>query len=176
MNIDILIKEHSLYIDKEDEEFINKFSSTTGTKFPKGKLGNYLGSWFEGYIYTLLIGIITGERRYEGFKDKQQKMRSWNSATLEQYKYCISLVLSKPDIVGEIGLNKREEVDKYLELTNENESATFTILNKIKDICDQFSLGGVDFIKRYEEQDPEIFDDPFALKTIFDSALENKIE
>ena len=175
MNIDILIKEHSLYIDKEDEEFINKFSSTTGANFPKGKLGNYLGSWFEGYIYTLLIGIITGERRYEGFKDKQQKMRGWNSATLKQYKYCISLVLSKKDIIAELGLNKREEVDKYLELANESESATLVILDKLKNICDQFSLGGVDFIKRHEEQNPEIFDDPLALKSIFDSALENKI-
>ena len=42
-----LIANHSLYIDKDFEGFINNFSSTTGTDFPAGKLGMLLETLYE---------------------------------------------------------------------------------------------------------------------------------
>lgn len=167
MNIDILIKEHSLLIDKNDEDFINKFSSTTGADFPKGKLGNYLSSWYEGYIFTLLVGILSGERRYEGFVSKSQKMREWNTATIKQYKYCLSLLLSKEDIIVELDLDSRQNIDsKYGDFENK-ENLNKELLYKLKEISDQYSLGGIDFIRKFEEREPQLFDDPFAIYKIF---------
>ena len=170
MNIDLLIKEHSLLIDKNDENFINKFSSTTGANFQKGNLGNYLGSWFEGYIFTLLVGVLSGERRYEGFVDKAQKIKEWNTATIKQYKYCLSLLLSKKDIISELNLDTAKNIDtNYLDY-EDNEALVFDILSKLKEVADQFSLGGIDFIRKLEEKQPDLFDDPFALYRIMQHA------
>lgn len=175
MNVELIIKEHSLLIDKNDEEFINNFSSTTGTNFPKGKLGNYLSSWFEGYIFTLLIGIITGERRYTGFVDKSQKIKEWNTATFHQYKFCLSLLLSKKEIVRELEIDSRSNIGSvYLGFEN-NELLSREILSKLKNIADEYSLGGIDFIRRYhDEKEPNLFDDPFAMYKIFMEAKKVK--
>lgn len=159
-SINEIISRHSLYIDKEYESFINKFSSTTGADFPKGIMGNYLMSWYEGYLYCLMIGLNTDSRHYDGYVNKYQKMNQWSHQNINQYKYCIARVLGRKDIINELGLNSRESiVSNYKGLPD--------LMGKIKDICDQFALGGLHYLRDKYENDSSLFDDPFALSTIY---------
>ena len=159
-----LIANHSLYIDKDFEGFINNFSSTTGTDFPAGKLGNYLGSWYEGYLYCLLIGINRNARHYEGYVNRYQKMPNWSTQNLDQYKYCIARVISRTDIKTELGLDSRDSIKKNFISTEE-------LLKKVKIICDEFSLGGLHYLKGLYDNDQTIFNDAFALKDIYENSL-----
>lgn len=155
---------HSLYIDKEYESFINKFSSTTGSDFPKGKMGNYLTSWYEGYLYCLMIGINVNARHYEGYVNKYQKMANWSNQNVNQYKYCISRIIGKEDILNELGLDSREKIiDNYKGLNE--------LLKRVKDICDQFALGGLHYLRNEYSNDSSLFDEPFALLSIYEKTL-----
>ena len=163
--MDNIINGHSLYIDKEYESFINKFSSATGTDFPKGKMGNYLTSWYEGYIYCLMIGINTNNRHHEGYKIKHQKMANWSNQNINQYKYCIARVIAREDIINELELNSRENILK-------NYKGLSELLKNVKEICDQFSLGGLHYLNTKYENDSRLFDDPFALLKIYKNTLQ----
>lgn len=162
--MDAIILGHSLFIDKEYETFINKFSSTTGADFPKGKMGNYLTSWYEGYLYCLNLGLNTNSRHYEGYAQKHQKVDRWSTQNINQYKYCIARVLGREDIINELGLNTRELiVSNYEDLP--------ILLKKVKDICDQFALGGLHYLRKEYENDSSLFDDAFALSNIYESSI-----
>ncbi|WP_318641705.1 hypothetical protein [Flavobacterium ardleyense] len=161
--MDSIIFGHSLYIDKEYESFINKFSSTTGSDFPKGKMGNYLTSWYEGYIYCLMIGLNINSRHYKGFENKHQKMPNWSNQNINQYKYCIARVIGREDIINELELNSREKI-------LENYNGLSELLKKVKEICDQFALGGLHYLRKEYDNDSTLFDDPFALSTIYENA------
>lgn len=158
--MDQLIANHSLYIDTEYEGFINNFCSTTGSNFPQGKLGNYLGSWYEGYLFCLMIGLNTDSRRYEGYKKKYKKMDRWSPQNLKQYKYCIARVMSRLDIINELDIQNREGIKNNFESIEK-------LMEKVKNICDEFSLGGLDYLMKKYENDRGIFNDPLALKSIF---------
>lgn len=162
--MDNIIGAHSLNIDKEYESFINKFSSTTGSDFPKNKMGNYLTSWYEGYIYCLMIGLNTNSRHYEGFKNKHQKMPNWSNQNLNQYKYCIARVMAREDVFNELGLDLREKI-------LENYNGISELLKNVKEICDEFSLGGLHYLRKEYENDSNLFDDPFALSMIYENTL-----
>jgi hypothetical protein len=162
--MDNIIANHTLFIDSEYEGFINNFSSTTGNDFPAGKLGNYLGSWYEGYIYCLLIGINTNSRHYNGFVKKHPKVTNWSNQNIDQYKYCIARVMSRMDIITELGLDSRNSI-------NSNFDSTEELLKKVKDICDEFSLGGMHYLRNLYENDHNIFNDPFSLKIIYENTI-----
>lgn len=162
--MDQLILNHSLFIDKNYEEFINKFCSTTGSNFPPGKIGNYLGSWYEGYIFCLLIGLNTNNRHYNGFEKKYEKMSTWSTQNLNQYKYCLSRILSKQDIIVELGIDSRNNI-------MDNFTTTENLLKKTKEIADQFSLGGVHYLLNLYNDDVTIFDDSLSLVKIYKKTL-----
>jgi hypothetical protein len=165
MDINQYIEKHSLYIDEEYEPFINNFCSTTGNVFPQGKLGNYLGSWYEGYLYCLLIGLNTNSRHYDGFVKRHQKMPTWSRNNLNQYKFCISRVISRDDIVFELGIADRKGINEKFESSEK-------LLLDLKDICDEFSLGGVRYLKNLFDNNPNLFsNDAFALKNIYERTL-----
>lgn len=165
--MEAFISNHSLNIDQAHESFIHNFCSTTGTDFPQGKLGNYLGSWYEGYLYCLLIGLNKNVRHYKGYEKKHQKMPNWSSQNIDQYKYCIAKVMSKQDIITELGIDSRENIStKFISIEN--------LLGQVKVICEQFSLGGLHYLKNLHENDPSIFDDPLSLKTIYENTILNE--
>jgi hypothetical protein len=163
--MDQLISNHSLFIDKNFEDFINNFCSTTGQNFPQGKLGNYLGSWYEGYIYCLLIGLNTNHRHYGGYENKHQKVAIWSNQNINQYKYCLARVISRDDVISELGLDTRVAIIG-------NFSSIENCLGKLKEICDQFALGGVRYLKGLYDNDNRIFDEPYALFKIYENTLE----
>jgi hypothetical protein len=162
--MDQIIANHSLNIDQKYENFINNFCSTTGSNFPQGKLGNYLGSWYEGFIFCLLLGLNTDSRHYKGYEKKYQKMPNWSSQNTDQYKYCIAKILSREDIIKELQIDNRVGINK-------NFKSTEDLLNQVKEICDQFSLGGLHYLIKLHENDSTIFNDPLALKTIYENSL-----
>lgn len=162
--MDNIIQGHTLFIDSEYESFINKFSSTTGTDFPKGKMGNYLNSWYEGYIYCLMIGLNTNSRYHEGYLKKHKKMDNWSNQNINQYKFCIARVLGRIDIINELGLDTRENIISKYEGLQE-------LLKKVKEICDQFALGGMHYLRKEYENNSFLFDNPFALSSIYEETL-----
>lgn len=163
--IDQIISNHSLFIDEEYEFFINNFCSTTGQNFPQGKMGNYLGSWYEGYLFCLMIGLNSNNRHQDGFIKRHTKMSNWSTQNIDQYKYCIARVISRKDIILELKLKSREDIKTGFKNIEE-------LLSSLKIICDQFSLGGLLYIKNLYEIDSTIFEDPFALKSIYENSLE----
>lgn len=164
--MDSTILRHSLNIDQEYESFINNFCSTTGANFPQGKLGNYLGSWYEGYLYCLMIGINKDARHYNGYKKKHQKMPTWSLKNIHQYKYCIAKIMSRKDIVKELGIDSRESISNNFESVE-------NLLLQVKEICEQFSLGGLHYLMELYEKDPSMFDHPLALKTIYENSIKD---
>jgi len=162
--MDQIIANHSLNIDQNFESFINNFCSTTGTSFPQGKLGNYLGSWYEGFLFCLLIGLNTNSRHYNGYEKKYQKMPNWSTQNIDQYKYCIAKVLAREDIIKELNIDNREGIKKSFNSTEE-------LLKQVKEICEEFSLGGLHYLIKLHENDNTIFNDPLALKTIYENTL-----
>jgi hypothetical protein len=162
--MDQIISNHTLNIDQEYESFINNFCSTTGSNFPQGKLGNYLGSWYEGFLFCLLIGLNTNSRHYKGYVKKHQKMPNWSIQNIDQYKYCIAKVLSREDIIKELNIDNRDGIKKDFISTED-------LLKKIKNICEEFSLGGLHYLIKLYENDNTIFNDTLALKTIYEKTL-----
>lgn len=162
--MDQIIANHSLNIDQKYESFINNFCSTTGSNFPQGKLGNYLGSWYEGFLYCLLIGLNTNTRHYKGYEKIHTKMPTWSSQNIDQYKYCIAKVLAREDIIKELNIDNREGIKKNFNSTEE-------LLKKVKVICEEYSLGGLHYLIKLYENDNTIFNDPLALKTIYENSL-----
>ena len=101
-------------------------------------------------------------------KKKYQKMPTWSSQNKDQYKFCLSRILSRKDIVLELGLDSRDNI--LIKFSSIEE-----LLKRVKDIADQFSLGGLFYLMSLYDQDVTIFDDPFALKNIFLKSLNSSI-
>lgn len=163
-DINELLTEHTLYIDSTLEEFINNFCNTTGFVKTLTSERFLLGSWYEGYLYCLLIGINTNKRHFEGYSRKLEKARSWSSAYKEQYKYCIGKIIYRPDILKELNIDERDMIDIHFEDRK-------TLLDKIKVICDQYSLGGVRYLQEKYELDDNFFHGYAALKRIYEETL-----
>ena len=102
MNFDLALTEHRLYIDSEYEQTASLFCNI-GKKTSEKKGRFLLNTWFEGYLYVLLLGIKINQReKYSG--SKNDKSPIWKPNFLKQYKYAISLLLSKKDILNELNL------------------------------------------------------------------------
>ena len=169
MNINDIITEHTLYIDSTLEEFINKFCNTTGFDRTITKDRFVLGSWYEGYLYCLLLGINLNRRHIQGYAKKTEKARNWSTNYKDQYKYCIAKLIQRPDVLKELQINERFEID-------ENFKDIKFLLDKIKEICDEFSIGGVLYLKERYEKDDNLFYGYDALKNIYKETLIKKEE
>jgi hypothetical protein len=159
--MDILLKDHNLYIDSEYQNIANLFCNTGTGSTKKGKF--LLSTWYDGYIYTAILGIRLNQR--EKHINKTEKQRVWSSSRFRQYKYLIALLLSKKDILNELNLLE------YKSIIEENEGLKIT-LEKIKDICDEYSNGGLKYLSEKYEKDNSIFDDYDSLINIMREVVE----
>jgi len=108
--------------------------------------------------------VEISHRLAERFVKKYQKVDRWSTQNINQYKYCIARVLGREDIINELCLNSRELiVSNYEDLP--------ILLKKVKDICDQFALGGLHYLRKEYENDSSLFDDAFALSNIYESSI-----
>lgn len=163
MNIDGLIFEHRLYIDSHYENMAGLFCNLTGQRTKLTKDRFLLNNWYEGFLYTLLLGIKINQR--ENYIGKRiDKAPKWSISYLKQYKYAISHLLSREDILNELNLLDYKSIV-------ENKSDAKMVLDETKKICDEFSNGGLKFLLMRYEKDNTIFNDYDSLKKIMETVI-----
>jgi hypothetical protein len=163
MNLDGLLYEHRLFIDSHYEELAGFFCNLTGQRTTLTKDRYLLSNWYEGYLYTLLLGIRKNQR--EPYKGKRlDKAPKWSNNYIKQYKYALSLILSRKDILNELNLIDYQSInleDRNLE----------NIMDDVKKICDEFSNGGLLHLSRLYEKDNTIFNEYDGLTKIMNKAI-----
>jgi len=125
-----------------------------------------LSSWYEGYIYSALLGIRVGNRKE--FSKKMDKAPKWSHNYVEQFKFCISLLLTKEDILNELGLLDYESIIEGGDAED--------IMAQLKSICDEYSNGGLEYLSDLYEKDNSLFDDYDSLKTIMEDAIKKELD
>lgn len=167
MNIDAILFSQRLYIDNHYEDLAKRFCNLAGQEGTRTKERFILRNWYEGYIYTLLLGIRTGNR--EKAINRGEKAPKWSRNYDTQFKYAISILLTKKDILKELNLLE------YDDLINSFNSTEDTI-KKIKKICDEYSNGGLKYLNDRYEYDDSIFSDYDSLSEIMKEVIEeNKV-
>ena len=104
--------------------------------------------------------------------DQDQNFRSNVSLINTQKETGVKYTKEDKNIIEELlsGLISTTLID--LEVEDFDLSITdLTVLKKIKEICDQFSLGGLHYLRNLYENDHTIFNDPFSLKIIYEDTL-----
>ena len=163
MNIDTLIYDHRLYIDSHYEDFAGLFCNLTGQRTSLTKDRFLLGSWYEGYLYTLLMGIRVNHRE-EYIGKKVDKAPKWSPHYMRQYKYAITQILSREDVLNELDLLDYKSITKP-------EVDAKKVLDDVKKICDEYSNGGLKHLYNLHEKDNTIFNDFDSLENLFRSAI-----
>ena len=151
MNINDLIADNSLTIDPENEEFASNFTSLAGFKKTKAKERLSLRTWYEGYLFCVLVGLKENERKVLNNQSPKIKRNRMDSLKYrDQIKFCLSLILSRKDIINELGLNSRDTVKQY--------ESVNSFFKKLMSICNEFAYGGLEYLKNEFEKDDTIFD------------------
>lgn len=161
MNINEYILDQRLHFDQEYEEIASRFCNLTGQKTSLTKDRYLLPAWYDGYIYTALLGIKVGYK--EDFVKKIDKTSKWSGGYMKQYKYVLMKLLAKKDVLKEIGLLNREEIN------NEFEDVKST-LDKLQIICDKYSNGGLKYLKEQYQKNDSIFNEHTGLVEIYKNA------
>ena len=158
MNIEALLTDYSLHIDPNFEEFASKFCNIQGFKEEKTKTMFLLDSWFEGYLYCVIIGLIKNDRK-KFSSAKKEKARTWSKEHREQLAYVLSLILGRDDIKNELNIYTRSQIKTSF--TNEDD-----FMKQLKSICDEFSNGGLNYLRNEYEKNEYLFEDYDSLKDI----------
>ena len=165
MNIDTIIFNQRLYIDNHYEDLAKSFCNLAGQGETRTKERFILRNWYEGYIYTLLLGLRTGNR--EKTINRGEKAPKWSPNYDTQFKYAIAILLTKKDILKELNLLEYDDlINNYIYIED--------TIKRIKKICDEYSNGGLKYLSEQYANDDSIFDDYDCLKTIMETVIENK--
>ena len=154
-----LLNLHRLSIDSENEKFASNFVNIEGYKVSLSKKKVLLNTWYDGYLFSLWIGIKFN-RRKSNFKLKDKANRGWGSRS-DQYIYLISNILSKKEILIELNLDSRKSI-------LENKVNVQSLSNNLKRISDEFAFGGLDYLKELYEKNDEIFDSTEYFESIIE--------
>ena len=154
-----LLATHRLDIDVENEEFASNFANIQGYKKRKSKERVLMRSWYDGYLFSLWVGININ-RRKKDFKSKE-KARSLVDRK-QQYIYLISMILSKKEILIELNLESIDAIKK-------SGVDSKQLSDKLKVICDEFAFGGLDYLNELHNENEEIFDDPSFFEEVYKS-------
>lgn len=159
MNIDLKISDLRLNMDSAFEETVTVFCNHNNSSRKEKYI---MQNWYEGWMYTVLLGIKKNDR----IKKKGnliQKAPKWSDRYIGGLKYIFGILLSDNSIREEIGLNSRETIkEKNLDPQE--------IINRLYKICDEYSRGGLSYIEELLEEDNQIFLDPFSFKNIIENA------
>lgn len=165
--VDVLLMQHRLYLDSHYEDLANLFCNTTGQATTITVENHVLSSWYEGYLYALLLGIKTDRRERNRKGKRLDKAPIWSGNYLNQYKYAIAQLLAKESIINELKLLTREEIKKDFDSYK-------GLLDQIKKICDEYSNGGLQYLSELYDKDDTIFSDYKSLKNILSQAKPNE--
>jgi hypothetical protein len=158
MSLELILQNQKVHIDEYYEEFASIFCNIAGFEKNKTKERFILSNWMEGYLFSCLIGIKTNSR--EKTEGKKIQKATWSYNYVEQYKYVISFLLSKKDILNELNLLSRESIsNSFINVE--------TTLQELKIICDEFSNGGLKYLYELYQKDDTIFNDYDSLIKIY---------
>jgi hypothetical protein len=133
-----------------------------------------LGNWMEGYLYCASLGIVKNYRVPFKGKEKQQKA-IWSATYIRQYEYLIAHLMTKKDILVEIGLlspmigNIEEEtklilLDGYISDGQFNKEIFYKkIFDQLKNICDEYMNGGLNFLAEKRDEGYSFTDETESL-------------
>lgn len=159
MNIDTILFSQRLYIDNSYEDLAKGFCNLAGQEGTRTKERFILHNWYEGYIYTLLLGLYSGYR--EKYINRGEKAPKWSSKYDTQFKYAIAILLTKKDILKELNLLEYDDlINNYID--------TEDTIKKIKKICDEYSNGGLKYLSELYANDDSIFEDYDCYKNILE--------
>lgn len=164
MNLDTFLFDNKrLFIDNHYENLAKLFCNLAGQEKSRTRERFVLKNWYEGFIYTLLLGVKTGYR--EKHKVKKDKTPTWSKDYKDQYKYAIALMLSREDILNELNISSYDDISKNY--TNLDET-----IKNIHKICEEFSNGGLKYLQELYDKDNSLFDDYDCLVNIMKIATE----
>ena len=147
----------TLYIDEQYEGIANKFCNTGPVK---GK-GHKLNTWFEGFIYTALIGINI-DSRIE-YKKSKEKFRRWDSF-IDQLGFVFMKALSKDDVRNEL------KILDYNQINSEYEGVD-DLITKASSIIGEYSNGGLKYLQDEYSKDNYLFESLYALEKIYETTI-----
>lgn len=159
MELDSILLTHRLHIDSHYEEFAELYCNTTGASTSKTVNKFILSNWYEGYLYAVLLGLKINERESR-IGERKDKAPIWSKSYLNQYKYAITNVLARKDILFELNLLTREAIST-------NFISVEATLNQVKNICDEYCNGGLKYLYAEWQRDPTVFSEYTALKKIY---------
>ena len=162
INFEVKLADLTLYIDEqydhEKEGIANKFCNTGGVK----SKGHKLNTWFEGFIYTALIGINI-DSRIE-YKKRKEKSRRWDSFR-DQLGFVFMKALSKNDVRNEL------KILNYEQINSEDYQGVDDLITKASSIIGEYSNGGLKYLQDEYSKDDSLFDSLYALEKIYEETI-----
>jgi hypothetical protein len=159
MELDSILLTHRLHIDSHYEEFVELYCNTTGANTSKTAARFVLSNWYEGYLYAVLLGLKINAREPR-IGERKDKAPMWSKSYLSQYKYAITNVLSRKDVLFELNLLSREAISTHF-------VSVEATLNQVKSICEEYCSGGLKYLYTEWQKDPTVFNEYNALKKIY---------
>jgi hypothetical protein len=157
INFEVKITDLNLYIDDQYEDIANKFCNTGKSKSKQHKLN----TWFEGFIYTALIGINIDSR--EKYKNKKEKFRRW-STFREHLNFVFMKVLAKEDVRNELKILEFDQIKSEFISVDELVKKTFEIIG-------EYSNGGLKYLKDNYERNNSLFESLYSLEKIYEETI-----
>lgn len=157
MNFEVKLSDLNLHIDAQYEEIANKFCNTGKSKSKQHKLN----TWFEGFIYTALIGINIDSRI--NYKDKKEKFRTW-STFRDHLGYVFMKTLSKEDVRNELNILDFNQIKLDFGGVNDLIDKTFAIIG-------EYSNGGLKYLQDKYGNNNSLFDSLYALEKIYEDTI-----
>lgn len=157
LNFEVKLADLTLYIDDQHEDIAKMFCNTSGSKSKEHKLN----TWYEGYIYTALIGMNINSRIE--YKSKKEKARRWDSFR-DQLGFVFMKALSKDDVRNELKILNYEQIKSDFEDIDD-------LIRKTYSIIGEYSNGGLKYLKDEYANHDSLFDSLYALEKIYEDTI-----
>ena len=151
------ILQHRMDIDMTHKDLIKKLAAIKklGVEKRIDKERILIKDGINLFLFSLYLGIKS-HTRIKPQNLEELAVRGW-AKNKKQYFYLIALILAKPEIQGELELNDLETIKEMV--SNEEKYQKPEVLSrKIKQLCNEYSAGGLEFLNEEYKKDPSIID------------------
>ena len=152
------ILQHRMDIDMTHENLIKKLAAIKklGVEKRIDKERILIKDGINLFLFSLYLGIKS-HTRIKPQNLVELAVRGW-AKNKKQYFYLIALILAKPEIQRELELNDLETI-KEMVSDEEGYQKPEVLSRKIKQLCNEYSAGGLEFLNEEYKKDPSIIDD-----------------
>ena len=152
------ILQHRMDIDMKHENLIKKLAAIKklGVEKRIDKERILIKDGINLFLFSLYLGIKS-HTRIKPQNLVELAVRGW-AKNKKQYFYLIALILAKPEIQRELELNDLETI-KEMVSDEEGYQKPEVLSRKIKQLCNEYSAGGLEFLNEEYKKDPSIIDD-----------------